>query len=114
MLGVFGFNLASPLVLHFRPGKMPVRNKINNKKKLIKAFDSFLAKIKSGKKDKPSLDMMVPFGIFKYISQKDSKVMSADYKYYKDKGDYYYDTKIPFYKKMIAKRVVNKITAGFE
>lgn len=114
MLSVFGFNLAPPLELHFRPGKMPEKNKLKNHDVTLAAFDKFLARIKKGGKDKPSLNMLVPFNIFKYISQIDSKVMSADYEYYKDKGDYYYDTKIPFYKLMIANRVSRQIINSFD
>ena len=114
MLSVFGFNLVSPLELHFRPGKMPEKNKIKNHDRTMKAVDKFLARIKEGKRDKPSLNMMVPFNIFKYVSQIDSKVMSADYEYYKDKGDYYYDIKIPFYKRMIANRVSKQIINSFD
>jgi len=33
---------------------------------------------------------------------------------YMDMKDYYYEAKIPFYKKMITKRVVDKIIKGFE
>lgn len=40
--------------------------------------------------------------------------MPADYEYYKDKTDYYYVIKIPFYKKYIAKEVINKVVAGFD
>ena len=58
--------------------------------------------------------MMIPYHIFKTVSIMDKEVMSADYEYYKDKKDYYYDVKIPAYKKIIAKRVVNKIIAGFD
>jgi len=35
MLSVFGFNLVSPLELHFRPGKMPEKNKIQNQEKTV-------------------------------------------------------------------------------
>jgi multimeric flavodoxin WrbA len=31
----------------------------------------------------------------------------------KDKGDYYYETKIPFYKKIIAKKLTDKIINQF-
>ena len=44
----------------------------------------------------------------------DKENMTADYEYYKDKTDYYYDTKIPFYKKFITKRIVKKITDSFD
>jgi hypothetical protein len=114
MLSVFGFNIAPPLELQFRAGKMPEKNKNLNKDKTIKAVDTFIDRIRKGEKDKPTISMMVPFGIFKYVSIIDKDTMSADYEYYKDKEDYYYDTEIPFIKKFIAKRVVNKIVAGFD
>jgi len=58
--------------------------------------------------------MLVPFNIFKYVSEIDKENMPADYEYYKDKTDYCYDTRIPFYKKFIARKVVKKIVAGFD
>jgi len=114
MLGVFGFNLVPPLDLQFRPGKMPEKNKIMNIEKTMAAFDKLIARIKKGGKDKPSISMLVPFHIFKYVALIGPKVMQADHEYYKDKVDYYYDTKIPFFKKMITKRVVIKIINGFD
>jgi multimeric flavodoxin WrbA len=114
MLSVFGFNLVPALELHFRPGKMPEKNIMQNQEKTIAAFDTFIARIKKGGRDQPPLNMLVPFGIFKYVSEIDKENMSADYEYYKDKTDYFYDVKIPFYKKFISKKVVKKITDGFE
>ena len=114
MLLVFGFNLVSALELHFRPGKMPEKNKIQNQEKTIKAFDKFIARIEKGGRDNPPLNMLVPFNIFKYVSKIDKETMQADYEYYKDKTDYYYETKIPFVKKMITKRVVKKIINSFD
>ena len=58
--------------------------------------------------------MLVPFKIFKYVSEIDKENMTADYEYYKNKTDYYYETRIPFYKKFITKKVVKKITDGFD
>ena len=34
--------------------------------------------------------------------------LKPSYEYYKDKGDYYYETNIPFYKKIIAKKLTDK------
>lgn len=42
------------------------------------------------------------------------QLAKMNFEYYKDKTNYYYDRKIPFYKKFIAKKVVNKIVAGFD
>ena len=58
--------------------------------------------------------MLVPFNIFKYVSEIDKEIMQADYEYYKDKTDHYYETKIPFVKGMITKKVVKKIIKGFD
>ena len=110
----FGFNVVSSLELHFRPGKMLEKNKIQNQEKTIKAFDRFVARIEEGGRDNPPLNMLVPFSIFKYVSEIDKETMQADYEYYKDKTDYYYETKIPFVKKMITKRAVKKIVSGFD
>ena len=114
MLSVFGFNIVTPLEIHFRAGKTPEKMKIKNQEKTVAAFDRFIARIEKGGRDKPPLDMLVPFKIFKYVSEIDKENMTADYEYYKDKTDYYYETRIPFYKKFITKKVVKKITDGFD
>ncbi len=114
MLSVFGFNIIPSLELQFRPGKMPEKNKILNLEKTIKAVNTLIERIEKGEKDKPQMGMMVPFHIFKYVSTIDKDVMSADYEYYKDKEDYYYEASIPFVKKFLAKKVANKIIAGFD
>lgn len=114
MLSVFGFNLVKPLEINFRPGKTPENIKKKNQEKTIAAFSNFIARIEKGGKDKPPLNMLIPFNIFKYVSVIDKENMPADYEYYKDKSDYYYNTTIPFHKKFIAKRVVEKIVKGFD
>ncbi len=58
--------------------------------------------------------MIIPYNIFKYASKLDKELMKADYEYYKDKGDYYYETNIPFYKKIIVKKLTNKIISQFD
>jgi multimeric flavodoxin WrbA len=104
MLTVYGFNLAPSLELQVHPGKVDEKT----------AIEILIAKIVKGERDKPTLNRMVPFNIFKYVSRLDKDLMPADYAYYKDKGDYYYDAKIPFYKKFIAKRVSDKIISQFD
>jgi len=114
MLRVFGFNLVPPLELQFKPRKVSEKQRNENTRKAIDAFNILMDRIKKGGKDKPSLNMMIPFGVFKYVSQIAKKTMVADYEYYKDKRDYYYDTKIPFYKRMIAGRIVKRIVSEFD
>jgi hypothetical protein len=67
-----------------------------------------VARIQEGVKDKPTLNEIIPFGIFKAISVAAKDVMPADYEYYKEKKDYYYDVNIPFHTKWIANKVVKK------
>ena len=81
---------------------------IENNEKIIAAFKLFMNRIQEGIKDKPTLNMIVPFGIFKAISEVAKDVMPAGYEYYKNKKDYYYDVSIPSYKKWIANKVVKK------
>jgi len=114
MLTVFGFNLAPSLEIQVLPGKIPESTKTKNREKSIQAVNILINKIKKGEKDKPSLGMLIPFNIFKAVSKLDKEHMPADYNYYKDKGDYYYDTKIPFFKKFIAGRVTSKILSQYD
>ena len=114
MLSVFGFSLAPSLELQVRPGNMPEENKIKNMEKTKAAVNLLISRIEKGEMDKPSLSMMIPFNIFKYVSRLDKDFMKADYEYYKDKGDYYYDTKISPLKKFIAGKVTKKIISEFD
>jgi multimeric flavodoxin WrbA len=114
MLGIYGFNLAPSLELQVHPGKVQESTLAQNREKSIQAVEALIDKIKTGKRDQPSIGLMVPFMIFKYVSRLDKDLMAADFEYYKDKGDYYYDAKIPFYKKFIAKRISDKIISQFD
>lgn len=114
MLSVFGFNLAPSLELQFRPGTLPEKNKRLNKEKTIGAVQSLIKRIEKGGRDKPTLNLMIPFNIFKYVSRLDNSLMEADFKYYADKDDYYYDTNINPVKKFIAKKVSSKIIKTFD
>ena len=67
-----------------------------------------MTKIQKGDKDKPGLGKLIPFGIFKAISEAAKESMPADYRYYRNKHEYYYDIHLPFFKRWIAKKVVKK------
>ena len=108
MLSVFGFNLAPSLELHYKPGRGSEIQKAENDKKIMDGFDVLIAKIRKGAKDKPTLGKIIPFGIFKAIAEAAKDSMPADYAFYKDKEEYYYDVEIPFMKRFIAKKVVKK------
>jgi len=108
MAGVFGFNMVPPLDLNVRPGKVKEADRQLNLNKTLEAVNVLFAKIKKGKKAKPTLNYLVPFHIFKLVSELDSDLMKADYEYYKDKKNYYYDTKINPIKTYLAKKIARK------
>jgi multimeric flavodoxin WrbA len=113
MFSGFGFNVVPPVELQVLPKKMmSEKRKTGNQNKTFKAVDKFIAAIKKGERDKPSVGLVVVFSIFKTVAMAFKDVYRADYEYYKDKTGFYYDTKIPFYKKWVAKRVVDKTMKG--
>lgn len=114
MLGIYGFSLAPSLELQVRPGKVKESTLAMNREKSIQAVEALIEKINRGKRAQPSIGMMVPFMVFKHVSMLDRDLMAADFEYYKDRGDYFYDAKIPFFKKYIARRVSDKIISEFE
>jgi multimeric flavodoxin WrbA len=107
-LNIYGFNMAPSLELHFKPGKERQVQLEEHHHKILTAVSVLIAKIEEGKKEKPSLGKLVPFGIFKAIAEAAKDSMPADYRYYKDKSEYYYETELPFFKKFIAKKAVKK------
>ena len=107
-LRIFGFNLVPSLELHYEPGNVPEEQRKENNEKITAGMKTLVARIQEGVKDKPTLNMLIPFGIFKAISVAAKDVMPADYEYYKDKKNFYYDVSIPFHMKWIANKVVKK------
>ena len=108
MLSVFGFNLSTSLELQYKPGNQSAEQKAATEQKIISGVDALIEMSEAGEKEKPTLGRMVPFGIFKAISEAAKESMPADYEYYKDKQEYYYEAKIPFMKRFIAKKVIAK------
>lgn len=109
----FGFNMVPAVVLQTLPKKiMSEKKKTKNQNTVFKAFEKFTTAVNKGKRDVPSMGLVVVFSIFKSVSAAFKEVYKADYAYYKNKADYYYDTRIPFYKKWVAKNVVKKTMRG--
>lgn len=108
MAKIFGFEVASAMYLNVRPGKQKEKAVQNNKTHVIEGFRVFISRIEKGERTKPTLNSLVPFGIFKKISELAKDAMPADYDYYKDKKDFYCDVDIPVIKKWIANKVVKK------
>ena len=102
----FGFNVVPSLELQFST-KNEEEKKYNHEK-AMKAFNTLIARINEGKRNKPTLTQIIMFNLFKSIAELDKEHFQADYQYYKDKTNYYYDIKLNPFKKMLAKRIVRK------
>ncbi|NND16491.1 MAG: flavodoxin family protein [Eudoraea sp.] len=101
-----GFSFVSSLEL-----KVATKTKTetdHNRMKALNGYEKMINAIKSHKKFEPSLGQLVYFNIFKSISELNKLKGWADYKFYKDKKDFYDDSKIPFLKNKIAKWVAGK------
>ena len=99
----FGFNICDSLELQI--GANREKDKNINREKTIKAFDTFIARIKKGERPPPRMGQLVRFNIFKLLSALFKEHYQADYQYYKDKTDFPYDGKIGYFKKTLAKRI---------
>ena len=102
----YGFNVVSSLELYIS-AKSEAETQYNNEQ-IAQAFEKLISAIQNGERFKPKFGYLVYFHIMKAISELNKKEGVADYEYYKDKTDYYYDVKIPFYKKSFAKWVAGR------
>ncbi|MCP3682857.1 MAG: NAD(P)H-dependent oxidoreductase [bacterium] len=100
----FGFNVVSSLELQI--STKSEREKRYNQEKINEAFEKFSSGIKKGKRNKPTMMQVIMFNMFKYVSKENKDTFKADYQYYKDKNNFYYNTKINFLKKSMAKFVI--------
>jgi hypothetical protein len=96
VLSTFGYNVAASLEL--QASTKSDRERANNRE--------LIAAIRSGARKPPSVTQVVMFNLFKAISNAYPDRFSADHRYYRDKDGYYDDSKVSFWKQMIAKRVV--------
>jgi len=105
-IGQYGFNVASSVELFI--STKSVGETSHNNEITFQAFDKLITAIKKGEREKPSFGRFVYFYIFKEISMMNKKEGIADYEYYKDKTDYYYDIKLPYFRHRLAKRIAGK------
>ncbi len=105
-IGQYGFNVVSSLDLYIST-KSKAETQCN-KEQTAHAFEKLISAIKKGERCKPKFGHLVYFHIFKAISELNKKEGIADYEYYKDKKEYYYDIKVPFYQMKFAKWIAGK------
>jgi multimeric flavodoxin WrbA len=105
-VGQYGFNVVTSLELYIST-KSEAETKYNNEK-TVEAFEKLISAIQKSEITKPNFGQLVYFYIFKEISMLNKKEGIADYEYYKNKTDYYYDIKLPYFKQRFAKRIAGK------
>jgi len=80
----------------------------NNRIKAISEYKKLIEAIKTHEKFEPTMGQLVYFNIFKSISELNKTKGWADYRFYKDKQDFYYDIKIPMLKNKMAKWIAGR------
>ncbi len=101
-----GFEFVSSLELKI--ASKTEKETAHNRVIALKEYGKLLRAIQTHEEHKPSLGQLVYFNIFKGISEMNKAKGWADYRFYKDKKDFYYDIKIPFVKNRIAKWIANR------
>ena len=113
-IGQYGYNVVSSLDLYIST-KSEAETQYNQEQ-TAQAFEKLISAIQKGERFKPKFGDLVYFHIFKAISELNKKEGTADFEYYSDKTDYYYDIKVPFLKmkfaKWIAGKEIKKFTAN--
>ena len=110
MSGIFattGLNVVSSL--EFQVATNSEEEKKYNREKTTDAFNALITRIKEGKRNKPTLTQIIMFNLLKSISESYKEHFQADYQYYKDKTNFYYDTKLNPIKNMLAKRIARQL-----
>jgi multimeric flavodoxin WrbA len=102
----YGFNFVSYMELMVARKTEDETNR--NRTQAIKAYERLIKVIKTEEKIEPTFAQLVYFNIFKSISEWNKLKGWADYEFYQDKKDYYYDIQIPFWKKSIVKWIAGK------
>lgn len=109
MLAAFGYSMVPELALQLKPGMAQEVKLQHKRKELISAINTLMVRISKGEIDPPSLERLIPFKVYKSVSLQDRDLRKADFEYYQDKGDYYYDAQIGWIEKFIANRISHKI-----
>jgi len=102
----YGFQFVDSLELMIATKSEKENN--HNRTVALKSFQKMIQAIKTKQEIKPTFGQLVYFNIFKSISELNRLKGWADYEFYKNKKDYYYDIKIPYLKNKFAKWIASK------
>ena len=101
-----GFNFVSSVELMV--ARKSEKETHHNLTKATNGYEKLISAIKSDAPFEPSLGQLVYFNIFKSISTLNKLKGWADYEFYREKKDFYYDIQIPFLKNKIAKWIAGR------
>lgn len=98
----WGLNLVGKLGIQTPPWPLPPKSHAKNDKKIQEAARTFYKALKTDKLPSPSLSEYLRFKITKGISERLKEYLQADYQFYHDQENYYYETKVGIFKKLIS------------
>jgi multimeric flavodoxin WrbA len=84
------------------PWPLTGKAEAKQRKAVSKAAKRLYDSIVEGKREVPGINKYLRFKFFKNVSSLVKDYLPADYEYYEDKDEYYYDTKISIFKKIAA------------
>jgi hypothetical protein len=102
----FGINVVASVELQI--STRSEQEKTHNHEQTTNALNTLIARIQKGERNPPTMTQLILFNLYKSISQFAKDYFEADYQYYQDKTDYYYDVDIPPEMNMKAKQIVQQ------
>ena len=88
------------------PWPLADKVEIKQQKAVQKAAITFYTALSRKKRSSPSISNLMFFWFYKNIVESTKPYLPADYGYYKDKQQYFYDTKINGFKNLVARSMV--------
>ena len=101
--GGWGMNVVDKLGIATPPWPKTSSSDIKNNKKIRKTAKIFYKSLESIELPKPSLMDYMRFRIIKEMSSRLDRYLQADYQFYSKLENYYYDTKINIFKRLMGK-----------
>ena len=100
--GAWGLNFVNKLGIQTPPWPKSSKAYKKDEEKIKVTTKIFYQALESNNPRSPKLMEYLGFRIFKEMSARLKEYLPADYKFYKNQENYYYDTKINFLKKIMA------------
>lgn len=93
-IAIGGPHIVSKISILAPPWPIKAKAKEKNEEKIKEAVAKFYSALRTKQLPNPSFSSMLQFKFFKMASKECQPWLPADYTYYKDLNDYYYETKI--------------------